>query len=686
MSMLNFKHGLYAGLQTITPSTATAGTIYVTTDEKAMYVDLPVGSSVQRIRLSQIVNIPTTAEWNALKPPYSTEAFYYIVDANALLKFTGSDWVQINSTAEIEGILAKMGFHSSKPTNPVKGDIYTKADGTNEIYTGEKWVAFTNLGTNVLDLDSRLTALESTVDDLGEALQQEITDRETADTNLQNLITDLSSAINYIGKGSLADRPATPALGSVYIVVGADGSETVYVYKSKTPTEAEWSSDAAALGAQINTLRLRIEAVAAVAGDTSALEALQSALDDLTEAYDALVKDATIKTFKGIEDALAGVNQTIENLGDTYATLQQLQEAKEAVLGKDEKGVVSTETVASVNAKAVKNASDIKDAQDAYDALIKDATELKTFAAVEGALSGINQTISKLDDTYATDDELKTAKEAILGKDDKGTVTTETVASVDAKAVKNASDIKDTQDAYDALIKDATITTFKGMEDVIGQVNKTISDLDKTYATDAELDTATKTILGTDEGGQVFNGTVLTVNGKAEKNADDIAELQDDVDELRDDLLSKIQTADAMIYRGTVATANDLTTKSAAIGGAHVGDTYKATAEFTLGDVKVNIGDLLIARGTEENGIITSATLDWDHVPSGYVANYNPELELESNSTNNVATVRLTSAHADEQSSGDLGAFNIAGATNSAISVTVDENNTVAIGMTWGTF
>ena len=100
-TMLNFKHGLFANL----PQTKSAGTIYVTTDEKAMYVDLPNADNiVERIRLSQIITL-STYDWQNLTPPYSTEAFYYISDANALLKYNGTQWVQLNSTADLENSL-----------------------------------------------------------------------------------------------------------------------------------------------------------------------------------------------------------------------------------------------------------------------------------------------------------------------------------------------------------------------------------------------------------------------------------------------------------------------------------------------------------------------------------------------------------------------------------------------------
>ena len=69
---------------------------------------------------------------------------------------------------------------------------------------------------------------------------------------------------------------------------------------------------------------------------------------------------------------------------------------------------------------------------------------------------------------------------------------------------------------------------------------------------------------------------------------------------------------DALTYKGTVATNSDLPNASK---GVHVGDTYKVSAEnsgITVNGKAAQLGDLLIAIGTEDsNGNITSSTLAW---------------------------------------------------------------------------
>ena len=73
---------------------------------------------------------------------------------------------------------------------------------------------------------------------------------------------------------------------------------------------------------------------------------------------------------------------------------------------------------------------------------------------------------------------------------------------------------------------------------------------------------------------------------------------------------------DALHYAGTVASPTALGNLS----NLQNGDVYKASADFsyTAGTdtVKVKTGDLLIAQGTETNGVITSG-LSWELVPSG---------------------------------------------------------------------
>lgn len=791
MSMLNFKHGVFANL----PSQLSEGTIYVTTDEKAMYADL----GNKRIRLSQIIDVATTAQWEALKPPYSTEAFYYIVDANALLKYNGSGWIQLNSTAELDNVIKALGVYTTAPAAPKNGDILVNSDGSLQIYDDGAWVAYGTLGSKLLDVSDRVATLETTVADH----TTDITNLKAKDTALETSITETRKAVGFLGK--MDATPATGTLGQTVLV-----GEQVYIWVKEKSSEDKtpgWIT-IDSLGGRVESLKARIEEVALTAGDAEAVEELQTQLTALSAAVNdtetglkatktiadkaasdlaAYVEnhkndynndqiDSAIKVAKDAADAAQStIDSYITDHNALYTALaERVTNLEGAGFVKADGSVVMsgdlklgghkivnvatpTEELDAANknyvdtevgkantaaSNAQKTADDAASAaaaaaakgQQGIDdaaAALAEAQKKTTMAAVEdkgyavaetvnsqfstlkggyeGTLADLNTAASdaatdaaaaqsRADEAYnladaaittdelnsaianfATDGELAAVEVALLGAEGyEGTIKGAYEA---AAAAKNAADAAATSastanNAITAIKDGTTLDSFKDVETAIAGVQTTINNLGNTYATDAEL----AAVRGN------TTETVASVDAKVESQATRLTAVEDEVDDLRDDLLEKIQTADAMIYRGTVASEAELATKSAALGGAAIGDTYKATSEFTMTNgTKVNIGDLLIAGGTEgTDGKITVDTLTWDHVPSGYVANYNPELAAAM--TNNVANVTLTSAHASQGVTGDLGSFQISGAANSNVSVSIVEGKNIAIGMTWGTF
>lgn len=95
MALLKFNKGLVANL----PAQKTEGHVYITTDDKAMYVDV---DNSTRIRIGQIVE-KTSSEWENLPRPYDSSTYYYITNLNALVRWNATEnkWVQINGTADL---------------------------------------------------------------------------------------------------------------------------------------------------------------------------------------------------------------------------------------------------------------------------------------------------------------------------------------------------------------------------------------------------------------------------------------------------------------------------------------------------------------------------------------------------------------------------------------------------------
>lgn len=227
MANLNFKYG--ASYQNL-PAAISDGTIYVTKNEKAMYVDLDGA----RFRLGQIVVYETWADFNATEtlPPQSPEAFYYIQDKNALLKYdeTHTAWIQINSVSDLQADLSELQATVGSLQTTVTGhttkisELETEDTAIKGLITEEKNRADAAEKANkkaIEDEASRaiakeneiagnLSTLDTTVTNIKNTyvktetytaevsnLQGQITSNDTDITNLQ---TDLSDTKTSLGQ------------------------------------------------------------------------------------------------------------------------------------------------------------------------------------------------------------------------------------------------------------------------------------------------------------------------------------------------------------------------------------------------------------------------------------------------------------------------------------------------------
>lgn len=149
MANIAFKKGLLANL----PSTYTEGTIYVTTDERAMYLDV---DNSTRVRIGDFQEFATLKALQANTNP-STTALYYITDLNVLAKWNGSAYVQINldtgaTSVEVVGsgnAVTEASYDAvSRKLTLTMGATYTTADDVDSAIT----TAVGNLGDKEPDV------------------------------------------------------------------------------------------------------------------------------------------------------------------------------------------------------------------------------------------------------------------------------------------------------------------------------------------------------------------------------------------------------------------------------------------------------------------------------------------------------------------------------------------------------
>jgi peptidoglycan hydrolase CwlO-like protein len=225
MSNLNFKYGPYANLFNVdgTPKTTLSeGTVYITTDERAMFVDLkkPNSTTVERIRIDGAIQYYDSVESFTAKtnPPYSKETLYFFRSinntvVNSLMAFDGTEWVRVNVTLQefedlvtkVSGLEANIGTLTdlSKDVSDLQGTV---ASHTTDIDALKKKIGDNDAGDSIL---SRVTAIEAAV---GEA-ESDISELNNAIAGLPATyakLTDLDAKVdNKTFEDTIADFEET---------------------------------------------------------------------------------------------------------------------------------------------------------------------------------------------------------------------------------------------------------------------------------------------------------------------------------------------------------------------------------------------------------------------------------------------------------------------------------------------
>lgn len=586
MALLNFKYGLHKNLPAF--SDATIGNVFVTTDEQAMHIDLPGG----RVVISQIITLATAEEWQSMKPPYSQQAFYYIVDANALLKYTGNgtvhSWKQVNSTADVQNAI----------------DSLTALVGTKD--AEGKWTEG-SLGADVATHTTDITNIKQNIKDLqdaDDAFEKSLQDITKDVTDVEALVHTLEGVVGYAGAFDTEDAAKAVAEDKEVCLIGnklklcsvdSDGNKGFVDY---------------------NTVVVEIE----------------------------LLK----KTVKDLQETTAS-NTTIIDLQNR---VKILEDWKKDVIGVPAEGDTPASGIYILIANAQAQADTAKQIADQA---VADAKKANDAIGHDGA-----------------DGQDKTGMHAAIAKN------ATDIATNAGNIQTNADDIDALESRADAVESraDAVEGRADALEGRADALETTVGDAESGLVKKAN-DNATAIGLNT----TAITNEIARAKEAEEANAKAIGDL-------RKEVMEDIQTADAMVFKDVVANEVELTSKEAT---AQIGHTYKASDEFEIDGTKVHIGDLLIATGEEdaETGYIKNVT--WKHVPSGYVADYNPKIEAaEDVAGDNKVVLALSSGVAKDEAAlanrGDLGKITLATAEGSALTVSTDNAGKVTFSMVWESF
>lgn len=379
MANVAFKKGLLAKL----PSTYSEGTFYVTTDERAIYLDV---SDSARIRLGDFQEFETLSALRANTNP-STSALYYVTSLNVLAKWNGEEYVQINldtgaTSVEVVGdgnaVTAASYDPATRKLTLTMGETFATADELSAAdeairgYVDEKTKGIASEGV-VNDLSERMGVAEGEIDDLQEAIEglgalatkDEVTKAELG----SELKAEIEGKANTADLGALAGKSAVAEADLTSDLAGKiNGKLDASVYNEyKTANDqavaaAQKAGDDAqdavdALSGKVGTVpadktvvQMIADAQSAATYDDTALaarvEANEDAIDLLNDgaavegSVDYKIAQAVAAIMENPDDTMNSINELVtwcnDHAADALELSNQVSANKEDIEALDE--------------------------------------------------------------------------------------------------------------------------------------------------------------------------------------------------------------------------------------------------------------------------------------------------------------------------------------------------------------
>lgn len=321
MAKVAFKKGLLANL----PAAINAGTFYITTDERAMYLDI---NDTTRVRIGDFQEFADLTALRANTNP-STTALYYVTDLNCLAKWNGSEYVQINldtgaTSAEVTGAGNAVDGVTYDPTtrkltftkgatfatpSDVDSKISAKVGDLGDSATVKAYVDAKTAGIAsdeaLTALGGRVTAAEGKLDKLnGDATTEGSVAKTVADA-----ITDLDLANTYEAKGAkdadiaAAKKAGDDAQAAVDTLIGTDTGKSARTIANEELAKQLIPENA---NESLDTLAEIAAWIQAHPGDASAMNAAITKLQAILAGIGGDGEKATVVTY--VTDAIAALS------------------------------------------------------------------------------------------------------------------------------------------------------------------------------------------------------------------------------------------------------------------------------------------------------------------------------------------------------------------------------------------
>ena len=737
MANILFKKGSYNEFKSkvLTNNQATEGALYLTEDEGGLYLGLN-GGTVKRIQGSVIFYEDDLKFVGDVidNPPYSSDVIYFISASNALIRWNGTKWVQINATAD-------------SVTTSIN-NLQTALNNVSE-----------QAGTNA----NNIQAINDLIGDSTKGLIKDIADAKKAGDDAQADVDALAQKVNNTTSGLAAAHTAAENAQTKANQAYSLAEEAKSIAESKT-TMAEVEKKNYATQTQAQGY------ASAVQGDTdkTVKDALDAAGAASTAASNAQTKADSAYTLAGEAKTLAGQKTTMAEVeAKNYATKSEAQGYVNSVQGNTTSTVADAMTAAA-NAKTIGENAGVA-AQGAQNT----ANDAKTKA--ENALSAIGDStgglVKDIDDVEKKADQAQKEVDALEEKVNHSTTglaaahTKAGEAQVKANAAyeladeanklaqtkANATDVANTYatktqaenwaKSYSATVQGETEKTVADLDDELTTVKTDLGNTNtlaqsanttanaalpksggtmtgpltlkadptgnlqaatKQYVDKAKSDLTTtigqvseraeKGITDAAAAKTVADNNAVAINNRVKKDGDTLTGfltlhadptadkhaatkgyVDTQVQNAKDYAAGLVASNDAMTFKGVL---NATTALPTAANTSKRGDTYKVGVSGTYAGIPAKVGDLFINTAADD------AVPVWEHISSGYEDDYLQKL------VNNNGVIGITNG-VDYNANDTLGTVQIVGSTNSNIVVSTTSTNnahTITVGMEWGSF
>lgn len=373
MANVAFKKGLLANL----PAAISEGTFYITTDERAMYLDV---DSTNRVRIGDFQEFATLTALQANTNP-STTALYYVTELNVLAKWDGTKYVQINldtgaTSVEVAGngnaidgvsydpATRKLTFTKTKSfttASDVDSQIAAKVgDLTLGDVTYETVKAYVDKKTDGIATDAALETLTqrvTTAENDIDTLRGDKTVVGSVDKKIDDAITALDLENTYDPKGAADAKDAAIAAAKK---AGDDAQADVDALEAKVGTVVEGKTvvqmieeakaaatyDDTALAGRVSTLE----------GEDAGKSARAISAEEATKAINIFATqvsdDGVVNSFKELVDWAASHGSEAAEMA---AAIQAIQAVLNGIGGEGEKPTVVTYVTDAIAALQIGN-------------------------------------------------------------------------------------------------------------------------------------------------------------------------------------------------------------------------------------------------------------------------------------------------------------------------------------------